>query len=110
MFTNDPAVEKFIIGVLGAVIGVVVREILGYLGSVRCVVSNFTWENGTEDSSTEDSDTNYFRYTFYVEVFNERRVGTGLRDVDVVFLDKESREPIIDRPRDDWTVVCTSTN
>ena len=90
MSTGDPNIDKLIFGLLGVVGGVILREILSYLGSVRCVVSDFAWKK-----------TGYPpEYTFFIKIFNERRVGTGLRDVDVKFFDDEYKEIATDRPRD----------
>jgi hypothetical protein len=68
-------------------------------GKVRYRLSDLVWDDNLKFGNEKPS----LGYTFYIKVFNERALGTGIRDVDVKFVDAKSKEEIAtDRPRDTW--------
>jgi hypothetical protein len=81
-----------VIGGLLAVLGVMVQHRLRRQGKLRCVISDFKWEHDVDGNDP-------WGYTFYIKVFNEQEVGTGVRDVDVKFL-SDNEKVATDRPRD----------
>jgi hypothetical protein len=87
----ETGIAAALIGGLGILIGLVVDRLIQRAGKLHFVISDFTWE--PEEQSHE--------YTFYIKVFNEREVGTGVRDVDVRFLKGETK--VEDRPVDTWS-------
>jgi hypothetical protein len=84
------------LAVAGTLIGALVTVWLGprYLrrlqrsGKVRYRLSDLAWNEklkfGDENSS--------LGYTFSIKVFNERGLGTGIRDVEVKFIDTKGKE------------------
>src|SRR5918994_1763375 len=83
------AILGALIGVAGILIGLVSDRFIQRLGKLRYVISDFSW----------DESENLSRYTFYIKVFNEQEVDTGVRDVDVKFC-RGGAEVISDRPKD----------
>jgi hypothetical protein len=83
------AIVGALIGVAGILIGLVSDRFIQRLGKLRYVISDFSWDE-SEDLP---------RYTFYIKVFNEQEVDTGVRDVDVKFC-RGGAEVISDRPKD----------
>jgi hypothetical protein len=94
------------LAIAGALIGALVTVWLGpkYLlrlqrsGKVRYRVSDLVWDEKLKFGDEEPA----LGYTFYIKVFNERGLGTGIRDVDVKFFDTNGEEIATDRPRDTW--------
>jgi uncharacterized protein YutD len=78
-----------LIGVAGILIGLISDRFIQRLGKLHYVVSDFKWEQDKDSPP----------YTFYVKVFNEREVDTGIRDVDVTFY-RRGVEVLSDRPKD----------
>jgi hypothetical protein len=97
------------LAIAGALIGALVTVWLGpkYLrrfqrsGKVRYRLSDLVWDENLKFGDEEPS----LGYTFSIKVFNERGLGTGIRDVEVKFLDTKSKEIATDRPRDAWDGV-----
>jgi len=95
------------LAIAGALVGALVTVWLGprysrrlqRSGKVRYRLSDLVWDDNLKFGNEKPS----LGYTFYIKVFNERALGTGIREVDVKFLDAESKLAIAtDRPRDTW--------
>jgi hypothetical protein len=84
-----------LIGGFLALLGVWFQHRLRRRGKLYCIISDFRWEGDVEKDEKDDSRG----YTFYIKVFNEQEVGTGVRDVDVMFF-SGNEKVATDRPRD----------
>jgi hypothetical protein len=97
------------LAVAGTLIGALVTLWLGprYLrrlqrsGKVRYRLSDLAWNEKLTFADENPS----LGHTFFIKVFNERGLGTGIRDVEVEFIDTKRKEIATDRPRDTWDGV-----
>jgi hypothetical protein len=87
----------FIGGVVGGgltIVSVIVaerfRERSQRRGKLEVVISDFNWPGQAGNNSS--------KYTFYIEVFLDREVGIGFREIDVEFM--ENGKVLTDRPKD----------
>ena len=82
-----------VIAMIGVLLGVLVERQLQWRGKVRCVVSDWNL------SFLQAGELNQAMCSFEVNLFNEKPLATGLRDVRVVFVWDDGEE-IVGRLRD----------